>query len=48
MNTHKENKYENKLIYNANYVSNNINTYLGLVEFESMVIFPLVFNKDDF
>ena len=48
METTQENKNnESKLIYNNEYVSNDINKFLKVVEFEDMVIYPLVFNKSD-
>ena len=36
-----------KLIYNDIFVSNSINKFLKSVEFEDMIVYPLVFKKED-
>ena len=41
------NKNNDKVVYNNKYVSNDINTYLKSFSFEDMIVYPLVFNKDD-
>lgn len=48
METTQENKHDkSKLNYNNRYISNDIKKFLNPVEFENMVIYPLVFNKSD-